>query len=216
MIYLEIPEHGKIVTPLILLACLFIGTSTVAGLLLLRNGAPGFLEILYVNSSNNLPKWYDSVLLSLCGILLFLVAHTRENRKLPSFSWHLLAFTFFFLSLSKATSFDQSFFGGIRRILTTVGIRINPFLFGVLLIVVFLFVFAPFFSGLSRKVKKYVTLSVIVYVFLSLFFEILSSRLYWTRTLYVLFSGFEELCEMLGGIIFLYALLLQLDSGVKG
>ena len=213
MLTIEVPNHGKMILRLILLALLLMCLSTIAGLLLLKRGAPGFLELLYVNSGNNVQKWYDSVLLSLCGVLLYLIAQGHEAWSHRALSWRLLAFTFFFLSLSKATSFDQSFFGGIRRILSTVGVRINPFLFGVLLIVLFLLFFAPFFAGLSRRVKKYFILSVIVYVLLSLFFEVLSSYLYRTRVLYVVFSGFEELCEMIGGVIFLYALLLQLEEG---
>lgn len=212
MILLQIPNHKKILAGLTLFACILIGISTAGGLILLYHEELTFLNVLYVNSNDNLPKWYSSMLLTLAGVLLYLIAQKNRAPKSHFFSWVLLSFTFFFLSLAKTTSFDQSFFGTIRMGLRVVGIQIAPFLFGVLLIALFLFLFAPFFFMMEGKVKKYVAISVIVYVFVSLFFDVLSSQFYHAqgRVWYVLLSGCEELCEMIGTIIFLYALLLQL------
>jgi len=216
MILLEISDQKKILTGLMLFACILMGVSTAGGLILLHHESLTVLNVLYVNSSDNLPKWYSSMLLSLSGILLYLIAQKNKAPGRHFFSWSLLSFTFFFLSLAKTTSFDQSFFGTIRMGLRAVGIQINPFLFGVTLIALFLFLFAPFFSMMEGRGKKYVAISVIVYVFVSLFFDVLSSHLYGTRILYVLFSGCEELCEMIGSIIFLYALLLHIGAPRTG
>lgn len=211
MMLLQIPNHKKILTGLTLFACILLGVSTAVGLIMLHYEKMTLLNVLYVNSDSNLPKWYSSLLLALSGVLLYLLSQKNKAPGRHFFAWGLLSFTFFFLSLAKTTSFDQSFFGTIRMGLRAVGIQINPFLFGVLLIALFLLLFAPFYSMMEGKVKKYVALSVIIYVFVSLFFDVLSSLLYHTPVLYVVFSGCEELCEMIGTIIFLYALLVQLD-----
>ncbi len=46
-------------------ACILIGISTVSGLILLYHDKLTLLNVLYVNSNDNLPKWYSSMLLAL-------------------------------------------------------------------------------------------------------------------------------------------------------
>ena len=76
----------------------------------------------------------------------------------------------------------------------------------------------PVFLRLRRRVAVFALIAGGVYVTGAIAFEALSSWLVRTGQIsrrgfyYELISGFEELFEMLGVIIFLYALLLELRS----
>ena len=84
--------------------------------------------------------------------------------------------------------------------------------------VLFSFRFIPFFLKLRNQVSVLSLISGCVYVSGAIAFEALNSWLVRTGQIsrsgfyYELISGFEELFEMLGVIIFLYALMLELRS----
>ena len=87
-----------------------------------------------------------------------------------------------------------------------------------ILFALFSFKFVPFFLKLRNKVSVLSLISGGVYVSGAIAFEALNSWLVRTDQIsrsgfyYELISGFEELFEMLGIIIFLYALMLELRS----
>ena len=130
----------------------------------------------------------------------------------------LLSKVFLFLAFDEVFQVHELFvIPGLRQYLhpSLASIWVIPY--GILF-VLFSFKFIPFFLRLRNEVAVLSLISGGVYVSGAIALEALNSWLVRTGQIsrssfyYELISGFEELFEMVGIIIFLYALMLELQS----
>ena len=174
------------------------------------------LDIFNVDNNISISTWYSSSLLLICALLLVNISYSQTigkgNYKLY---WKILTIIFFALSITKATSFHKHVFRLTSSMLDRMGISVPSFIIGLVLILIFFLFYLRFFMKLQKKVQRLIFIAVMVYVAGSITMELvggLYSHLYRRHTpIYSLLSGFEELFEMIGSVIFLYALLSYIE-----
>ena len=175
-----------------------------------------FFDAINLDEEFNLTAIYSGALLYASSFVLKEIASSCRggNGK----DWALLSNVFLFLAFDEVFQIHELFvISGLRQYLhpSLASIWVIPY--GVLFIL-FSFKFVPFFLKLKSRVSILALISGGVYVSGAIAFEALNSWLVRTDQIsrsgfyYELISGFEELFEMLGVIIFLYALLLELRS----
>ena len=175
-----------------------------------------FFDAINLDEEFNLTAIYSGLLLYASSFLLKEIAISSQGGKRRD--WMLLSKVFLFLAFDEVFQVHELFvIPGLRQYLhpSLASIWVIPY--GILS-ALFSFKFIPFFLKLRSKVSVLSLISGGVYVSGAIAFEALNSWLVRTDQIslssfyYELISGFEELFEMLGIIIFLYALMLELRS----
>ena len=175
-----------------------------------------FFDAINLDEEFNLTAIYSGALLYATSFLLKELSVSCQGGKRRD--WMLLSKIFLFLAFDEVFQVHELFvISGLRQYLhpSLASIWVIPY--GILF-VLFSFKFVPFFLKLRSPVSALSLISGGVYVSGAIAFESLNSWLVRTGQIsrsgfyYELISGFEELFEMIGVIIFLYALLLELRS----
>ena len=157
-------------------------------------------------------------MLFFCSLLLrqISVLCKKVERK----NWILLSRVFLFLSFDEVFQIHELFVvSDLRQYVhpSLASIWVIPY--GILF-VLFSCRFVPFFLGLRSPISVFSFVSGGIYVTGAIIVEALNSWLVRTGQIsrsgfyYEAISGFEELFEMLGVIIFLYAIMLELQSRI--
>jgi len=164
----------------------------------------------------NLPAFYSGLLLAVIAFLLkeLGVSSIAKQR----LSWILLSKIFLFLAIDEIFQIHELF------VIANLRQYVHPSLSSIWIIpygalsALFLFKFGPFFLRLGRATSRLSFISGIIYISGAIGIEALNSWLVMTGQIslsgfwYEAISGVEELLEMFGLIIFLYALLRELLS----
>ena len=175
-----------------------------------------FFDAINLDEEFNLTAIYSGLLLYASSFLLKEIAVSSQGGKRRD--WMLLSKIFLFLAFDEVFQVHELFvIPGLRQYLhpSLASIWVIPY--GILF-ALFSFKFIPFFLSLRNQVSVLSLISGGVYVSGAIAFEALNSWLVRTGQIsrssfyYELISGFEELFEMVGIIIFLYALMLELRS----
>ena len=177
-----------------------------------------FFDAINLDEEFNLPAIYSGLLLFFCSLLLrqISVVCKKVERK----NWILLSRVFLFLSFDEVFQVHELFvISGLRQYVhpSLASIWVIPY--GILF-VLFSCKFVPFFLGLRSSISVFSFVSGGTYITGAIAVEALNSWLVRTDQIsrsgfyYEAISGFEELFEMLGVIIFLYAILLELQSRI--
>ena len=175
-----------------------------------------FFDAINLDEEFNLTAIYSGLLLYASSFLLKQIALSCRGGDIRG--WTLLSKVFLFLAFDEVFQVHELFvISDLRRYVhpSLASIWVIPY--GILF-VLFAFKFVPFFLRLPRRVATSALISGGVYVTGAIAFEALNSWLVRTGQIsrsgfyYELISGFEELFEMLGVIIFLYTLLIELRS----
>jgi hypothetical protein len=183
---------------------------------LLRPLKLGYLtHLMNVDAEQNVPTWFSSAILLGNGLLFGLIGVVRWQQRAP-WRWHWLglALIFVYLSLDEQAVIHE-LFNGLRDDLAVSG----PLFFawvvpaaGALLL--FALIYFRFWLALPRRIRLLMALAALIYLGGALGFEILSAPLFERKldyTLpYKLLTAAEELCEMIGASVLLYALLSYL------
>ena len=175
-----------------------------------------FFDAINLDEEFNLTAIYSGVLLYLSSFLLREIA--VSCRGVESKDWMLLSKVFFFLAFDEVFQVHELFvISGLRQYLhpSLASIWVIPYGF---LFILFSLKFVPFFFKLRSRASVLSLISGGIYVLGAIVFESLNSWLVRTGQIsrsgfyYEFISGFEELFEMLGVILFLYVLMLELRS----
>ncbi|MEH2122274.1 hypothetical protein [Nostoc sp.] len=176
-----------------------------------------FYELFSLDGEFNIPAWYSSFTLLFCsGLLKVITAMKTKDRYFVY--WKTLSLIFFYLSLDEAFSFHEILIiPSVRE-----SLHLNPIFFetwvipGIVLVGVFAFKYLKFLLHLPYKIRYLFLIAAIVYVGGGLGMEMVGGLLrvdFGRHTLITLIGIFvEEFLEMVGIVIFIYALLAYLSS----
>ncbi len=168
------------------------------------------LDIFKVDKQISISSWYASSLLLIDGLMTIYIASSKNINPAFLFRWRMLAATFLFLSLARATALHTDIFGIIRGALSSLGWNVPAFSIGILFIILFAIVYLSFFKHLQRKIKTWILISAAFFVGGSLSMRAMGGMAWHVfgpqSILYHAFSNVEELSEMVGSIAFFYAL----------
>lgn len=178
----------------------------------------GFVEEFNVDLENNIPTYFSGVLLLGAGALCGLVAWTRQQWDRPfGRHWAVLGFLLAYVSVDEVAEIHERTISPLRDLLGADGLLYYAWVvpaMGILLVLAV--VYARFFWHLPRRWKGWFTLAAGTYLSGALGVEVLGglyASQYGVNTFsYALITTVEEGLEMMGTVLFLYALLAFLRA----
>jgi len=217
---LSVPSPKTIILALLLIVgCLTL--ASLAGVVFIR--VPGhdthweLVTLFNLDGEMNVPAWYSSSTLLLCSILLGLIAnHKMREGDGYSRHWVGLALIFVFLSLDEAISVHERLTAPMHLLLGGgSGFFYFPWVIPYMIVVaLFLLVYWKFIIDLTPTIRKLFLMAGAIYVGGALGMEMISgfySDVYGYDWTYELLATIEEVGEMLGIVIFIYALCYYLS-----
>ena len=182
----------------------------------------GLVPLFDFDEERNIPTFFSAFLLIFCASNLAIISlgHRRKGKKAPL--WVLLSGIFLFLALDEFCSFHERLTGPVTSVLQTSG----PFLFAwvipySLFLGLLLIVYGRFLFAIPSRIRWMMLLSAFTYVSGAIGLEMvagwyLDSYGHSKDLTYHLIATCEELLEMTGLIIFVYALMNYIERILKG
>jgi len=172
-----------------------------------------FIELLDFDYEANLPSLYSMIAILLCSGMLFLIAAAR-NRTQQSYHlhWKLLAWIFLYLAFDEGAAIHEEIGDIIDLFFTASGFLYFPWVipYSVLVVILGLFYFR-FLLHLPRPTMIRFIVAGSIFLAGAVGLEMVGAReadINGTTTItYSVLYTVEELCEMIGIVIFLQALL---------
>jgi hypothetical protein len=176
------------------------------------------VELLDMNLEGNLPTWYTTLLLITCAVLLVIITMViRVTQGEMLFHWGLLSAIFTYLSLDEAAALHERLSIPLEDSLHLSGyLTFGWVVAGIIFVIVVGILYLPFLLRLPARTRWLFILAAVLYVGGAIGIESVSAK-QWSldeglSLRYSAIGTLEEFCEMLGAVIFIYALLDYLRS----
>lgn len=172
------------------------------------------------NLESNVPTWFSLIILFFAALLFFIIwLHKKNNKYKGAHYWLTLCFIFIFISIDESVQLHEEVAKIVRP---SVGNDVSGLLYwawvipyGIFAIVAALY-FMRFVLSLPRQTRNLFFLAGGMYLFGALILELAEGHFYveyglnhiYNRILYFV----EELCEMGGITILIYALLSYMSA----
>ena len=182
----------------------------------------GLVRQFDLNGEANIPAWYSSFTLLLCSILIATIASVKKaSRDQYALHWKAMAIIFLFLAIDEGAQIHET----ITLLMRKTTFNLSGFFYYTWVIPFGLFVFVfvlaywRFLAHLPAKTRWLFIGAGAIYVGGSLGIEMIEGfyrSLYWQKDLlFKMMLVTEELLEMVGIFIFIYALTSYLSLCVK-
>lgn len=181
----------------------------------------GLVRLFNVALDSNVPTWYSSFALLLCSLLLAVIARARKiARARYILHWKVLSGIFLYLSIDEVAMIHE-------QIDIMLGLNINRTGFlhyswvavGIPLTLIFVLLYLKFLAHLPRKTRLLFFVAGTIFVSGAIGTEMFAGRhheVYGEHNMtYAIITALEEFCEMLGIVVFIYALLSYMNSNLK-
>ena len=181
----------------------------------------GFLEEFHLSREGNLPTYYSAVALLFCSVLLAFIARSRK-REPYSAHWAGLAAVFLFLSLDEMLQWHEILVNPVRATLDTSGLLYFAWVipYGLLLLTLLVLYTRFIFYHLPNRTRGLFVLAGLMFVSGAIGVEMLGGRhaeLYGDQNLtMVLYQTVEESLEIMGILVFIYALTSYIATDLSG
>ena len=179
----------------------------------------GLVPLFDLGTDNTVPTWYASITLLICSILLAIISMAKREDKDPfTLHWKALAFIFLYLSIDEVARIHEVVGDTLWRFTgKTHGLfYFNWVIYGLAFVVVLIPPYVKFVRHLPSKTMRLFILAGVVYVGGALGMEMINARhadLHGFNNLtYQLMTAVEEFLEMIGIVIFIYALMSYIAS----
>lgn len=186
-----------------------------------------FITLFNVEFERNIPAFYSWLALLVCSIFLGIIAYAKKVscERYVNY-WGGLSAIFFYLSLDESIGIHEKFVKPLQDKFQTTGFLYFAWVIpGGIFVFICLLTFLRFLSALSAKTRRLFLIAGTMYVGGALgmeivggyyaYFHLADFPLYKDMT-YAVITTIEETLEMLGIIIFIYALLDYIGSYLKG
>ncbi len=233
---LNIP--AKRITQVLVLIALFFTLASVAGQFAKVNlglgNLRGLVPMFTVGKEESIATWYSSAALLFCFALLVAIAVAKKIANDRYFlHWAGLSVVFLYLSADESSSIHEQLGGGIGRyVLRATGISQEGFLgrawvvFGIGMVLIVTLVFLRFFIALPSETRRLFFVAGLLFVTGAIGLEMVAAfylDLYGggdnmtlvQDTVRTQVPNVEEFLEMLGVIVFLYALMSYINAQAK-
>lgn len=196
-----------------------LSSSIFSGLLQQGGSDDGQTAIFALNAEGNLPSWYSSSSLLICAGLLALISLASRG-KVYRLQWAGLSLVFLYLSADESVSIHEKASSLIGMLLPFEGF--SNFAWVIVyapLTVIFGLFYVNFARSLPVETKRLFVVAGILYVVGALGMEavdgLYASFYGESNIIYYLLTQIEEILEMLGVVVFFYALLLYMSLYIK-
>ena len=182
----------------------------------------GLVPLFDFNEEQSVPTWFSSALLAICASLLSIIAAAQRREGGPYRWWTTLSFVFLYLSMDEALSFHERFNRPVRDLLNTSGALyyawVIPYAFFAVLLL--LCSIRPL-KALSKSTRTLLMVAGALFVCGAMGMEVLGSYLATSNKMQATLLSdvvmtFEELMELSGTIILVYALMKQIAHAHPG
>jgi len=177
----------------------------------------GLVPLFNFTLENNIPTLYSSVALIMSSFLLAVIAigHIRQNE--PYIAWFGLSIIFLFLSVDETASIHEKLIDPVRDSLDLSGLLyyswVIPYDIALIALVV---LYTRFLLRLGKNIRILFIVSGAIFITGAIGLELLGGLQHDLHGVYnikyQLISTCEELFEMLGVMIFIYALLSYIEQ----
>lgn len=180
-----------------------------------------FAELFDVGSEGNIPTLYSALALLFCAILLANIANVKKVAGDRYFHhWKALSIIFLYLSLDEVFSIHELLTSFLRSALNTSGFLYYAWVIpGIILVVICLLAFLQFLTHLPTKINRLFLVAGTLFVGGGIGMEIVNGyyeNFYSDQNLtYAFLTTIEEFFEMLGVVVFIYALLSYMSSYMR-
>lgn len=181
----------------------------------------GLTRLFSFSAEKNIPTLFSSLALILSAALLLVIATTHKKLKASYLPWLGLTFVFLFLAIDETASIHEKLTLPVRESLNTSGFLYFAWVipYGIALAILWA-LYSKFLINLPRRTMILFFISGLIYVSGAMGLEMiggLRADLHGSDDLvYLLIVTCEEFLEMLGIVIFIYALLLYMAEHLKG
>ena len=171
------------------------------------------------NKEGNFPSLYSAFSIFFASVLLYIIAQSTKGMK-EYYYWLGLSFIFLFLSLDEWFSLHEKLASPTRELLFTSGIFAFAWIipYSVVLLI-FTLVYLRFLFYLPKKTKYLFVTAGIIYVAGALGMEMVGGMIYEMygrhNLYYAIEYTIEESLEMIGIVIFIYALMDYICKNVS-
>lgn len=211
---------GKVARWLSLIA-LYLAMQSLVVEYLLENVVPGsnsglivsFMDLFSVNAEKTIPTWYATILLFVSAVLLaWITAVNRQTHDPHTRYWAGLSLIFLYLSIDEGAAIHELFSIPLETALNTSGYLTFAWLIVfVPLLAIFALLYLRFLLRLPPRIRNLFILAGLFYVGGAVVVEAMSANRYaldgGVTFPYLAIATVEELLEMWGVALFIYALL---------
>lgn len=179
----------------------------------LREVKDSVVRLAWVDGEANIPAWYSASLLLLCSLLLAAIAVAQKSRRGGHVvHWLVLSLIFVFLSLDETAQLHELAIAPLRDMFGAKGVLYYGWIIPAgLCVVLFVVAYLGFLAKLPARTRRLLLVAGATFVGGAIGVEAVSgmhASLYGEQDLtYHLIVTLEELLEMAGIVVFIYALL---------
>jgi hypothetical protein len=178
----------------------------------------GLTPLFTLNAEQNVPALYATISILFCSVLLALIAFCRKKSGGPFvYHWAGLSAVFLFLAVDEALSLHENSTVPLRKALNTEGLLFYAWIIPYsLALVVLLAIYLKFLLHLPGRTRRLFILAGFLYVTGAMLFELpggIYDEAFGRHNLvYTAISTVEEVLEMSGILVFIYALTAYIGS----
>jgi hypothetical protein len=182
----------------------------------------GLITLFDLNLEQNVPTWYSTAQLLFCALLLGIIAWDKKNNG-DRYAWYWVILTLIFLGLSldETASLHEMTIKPLRSALKAKGVLHFTWVVpGAVFVLIFTLAYVRLFVELPPKIRWLIGIAGTIYVGGALGMELIGG--YYAsfyggqgNMTFAMLATIEEVCEMTGILIFLYALLLYISTSIK-
>jgi hypothetical protein len=175
-----------------------------------------------VDGEQNIPSLYSWSALLFAALLLAIIGQVQKAaRDRFANHWRLLAFIFVYLSLDEAISIHEKLIYPLRTSLHTGGLLYYAWVIpGAIFVLAVFLGFLKFVNALPPKTKRLFLIAGAVFIGGAIGMELISgayAEIYTEKNFTsAIFTSIEEFMEMIGIVIFIYALLSYMSLDLRG
>ena len=219
---MEITLKPKLTAGILSIIVLLLTLAHIAGLFstyyLGYDNIFGLIPMFNLNSEQNIPAFFSTLLLLFSSILLAMIAYAvRKSGAAYFYHWLGLSFIFLFLSMDESLSFHESMTVPLRKALNTSGILFYAWVipYGIAILIL-IFVYLKFFIRLPANTRNLLVLAAVLYIVGVIVVELMGGRIDEQigrhNARYAVYSTIEEVLEMGGIVVFIYALMSYIST----
>ena len=177
--------------------------------------------IFNINRESSIPTWYATMLLIAASLLLGLIARVkRRDGERYAGHWTGLALIFLYLSIDEAAAIHEKFTIPLQETFNTAGpLYFAWILVGIPFAGIVGLLYLRFLIHLPSKTRNLFLLAALFYIGAALGIEAIGADRWFqddgTSLIYSAIGTVEEFFEMVGVIVFLYALLTYITPGTE-
>jgi hypothetical protein len=180
-----------------------------------------FIRMFNLGVEATVPTWYPSILLLLSAVILGLIAHAKRQLHQPYvLHWAALGLIFLLFSIDEVAMFHERLGGFLSKHVETSGVLYYPWVVpGAIFTLSVAIAYLRFLWHLPADTRWLIIAAGLIFVTGALGVEMIAARhhdLYGYETFtYAMLETAEETLEMLGVVLFIFALLHYLQKEVS-